>query len=426
MNSPDHLDVLQGAGLEPVRRRHVVYVEGYDPIGPEGYFGLFRGTCDRFQRLWPIAAAVTPLELDSEGFGRWSVELRGGAWQTATRIDFLRLEGFIRSDMARPTVSFVLRAVLWFLGDFVSGVQFRIFRASWRFGLHLLYFQLLLLAWLTIAAAIAIVLAGAVVSYSAAVAVVVAITASLISVLALRPIAERLGIVQIGSCWLVLRSFCRGRSTWLDHAIEVGAARVVSTARANDADELVVVGHSSGCVIACAIMSRALELDPDLGRNGSRLVLLTLGSVMPAVALHPAAQRMRTMVRQLAVAPTLTWVDCQSRKDIMCFDNFDVVDSIGLEDGVQRRNPLLWRIRFKEMIAPENYGRFRWNYLRVHYQYIMAGDRPAPYDYMLLVAGPAPIAEWPKRHRQLMNMFVAHAESETEYDRGDTALAACS
>ena len=76
------------------------------------------------------------------------------------------------------------------------------------------------------------------------------------------------------------------------------------------------------------------------------------------------------------------------------------------------------------MIAPENYGRFRWSYLRVHYQYIMAGDRPAPYDYVLLVAGPAPIAEWPKRHHQLMAMFIRDAESETDYDCRDAAVAA--
>ena len=154
-------------------------------------------------------------------------------------------------------------------------------------------------------------------------------------------------------------------------------------------------------------------------------MLLTLGSVMPAVALHPAAQSMRNIVRQLAVAPTLSWIDCQSRKDVMCFTNFDPVDGIGLDGGMDRRNPLLWRIRFREMIAPENYGRFRWSYLRVHYQYILAGDRPAPYDYMLLVAGPAPIAEWPKRHRQLMDVFIRDAEPEAEIDRQDAAVAAC-
>jgi hypothetical protein len=427
MNGADPLEVLVRGGFEPVRRRHVIYVEGYDPIGPEGYFALFRGTCDRFQRLWPVAATLRPLEIDSADFGHWGVDMRGANWRTATRYEFLRLESFIQSDMAMPTAWFVLRGLNWLLGDLLSGAQFRIFRASWRFGLHLLYFQLLLVAWIGISAAIAAVLGGGVAEYlnSATAGIITAPVTLFLSVLAMRPIAERLGVIQIGSCWLVLRRFCRGRSTWLDHAIDVGASRIVAAARANDADELVVVGHSSGCVVASAMMARALELNPDLGRRGPRLALLTLGSVIPAVALHPAAEEMRNVIRRLAVAPALAWIDCQSRKDVMCFTNFDLVDAIGLAAGTRRYNPQLWRIRFREMIAPENYGRFRWSYLRVHYQYIMAGDRPAPYDYMLLVAGPVAIAEWPKRPRQLMAAFMEDAKADRERDRCDAEVAAC-
>lgn len=329
--------------------------------------------------------------------------------------------------MAAPTAWFLLGGIKWFVGDLLGGAQFRILRASWRFGLHLLYFQLLLVAWLGLSAAIASVLGGVVAPHLGSViaGMIAALVALFVCVPALRPVAERLGVTQIGSCWLVLRRFCRGRSTWLDRAIEVGALRIVGAARANDADELVVVGHSSGCVVASAMMARALELDPDLGRRGPKLALVTLGSVLPAVALHPAAQEMRNMVRRLAVAPALTWIDCQSRKDVMCFTNFDLVAGIGLAAGTQRRNPQLWRIRFREMIAPENYGRFRWSYLRVHYQYIMAGDQPAPYDYMLLVAGPAPIAEWPKRHRQLMGAFMQDARADRERERRDTEVAVC-
>jgi hypothetical protein len=94
--------------------------------------------------------------------------------------------------------------------------------------------------------------------------------------------------------------------------------------------------------------------------------------------------------------------------------------------GIERFNPLLWRIRFREVISPENFGRFRWNHLRVHYQYIMAGDHPASYDYMLLVGGPMAIAEWPKRHRELMAAFIQEAALGGEHRRHDAAAGACS
>jgi hypothetical protein len=391
-----------------VRRRHVIYVGGYEPRGARGYYKLFQRECDRFQRVWPVSLTIQPGEFDSEDFAHWMVDVHASNWQVSTTYDFLRLERFIRSDMAEPMMRHIPRSLGWIVGDLASGAQFRIFRASWRFGLHLLFVQSVLLAWLALAAAI-----GVMAGYVAAdhlgfspVGIITSFLAALASFLALRPVAERWAAVQIPSCWVTLRRFGRGRATWLDQVIDVGARRLIAVAQINDADELVVVGHSAGGVIASAVMARALEFDPDLGRRGPRLVLLTLGSVMPAVALHPAARRMREIVKCLAVESTLAWIDCQSRKDVMAFLNFDPVDGVGVHVGAQRCNPLTWRVRFKDMLSPADYRRLRWKFFRVHFQYIMASDRPAPYDYILLIGGPVPIAEWAKQHQELMLAFI--------------------
>jgi hypothetical protein len=85
----------------------------------------------------------------------------------------------------------------------------------------------------------------------------------------------------------------------------------------------------------------------------------------------------------------------------MCFANFDPVSGIGADAGSKRTNPLLWQISFRDLIAPQNYNRFRSNFFRVHYQYIMGADRRAPYDYTLLAGGPAAISRWPEQARDL-------------------------
>ena len=392
-----------------VRRRHVIYVGGYEPRGARGYYKLFQRECDRFQRVWPVALTIQPGEFDSEDFARWLVGVRTSDWQVSTTYDFLRLEKFIQSDMDEPLMRHILRSLGWIVGDLVSGAQFRIFRASWRFGLHLLFVQLVLLTWLELAVASGVVVAYVVTDHlglSAPLGIVTSLLAALASFLALQPIADRWGAIQIPSCWVILRRFARGRATWLDRVIDIGARRLIAVAQLNDADELVVVGHSAGGVIASAVIARALEFDPALGRRGTRLVLLTLGSVMPAVALHPAARRMREIVRRLAVDPTLAWIDCQSRKDVMTFLNFDPVDGVGVHVGAKRCNPLTWQVRFKDMLSLKDYRRLRWKFFRVHFQYIMAGDRPSPYDYILLIGGPVAIAVWAKQHQELMLAFV--------------------
>ena len=404
----DHLGEgrTDGAGI---RRRHVIYLSGYDPRGAQGYFSLFQRTCKRFEKFWPAVPVLEPIEIVSDDRAHWRLDLRGPNWQVTTHYDFLRMEDHIRAEMRGSPLSQLLRALAWYAGDVVSGAQFSIFRASWRFALHLLCFQLLGLIWAAVAMAIGIAAGyglSALLGMPTPAAGIAGLAAAIAAVFALRPLAVRWRLTQIASCWSTLRRFGRGRATWIDDVIEAGARRLVAVAAANDADEIAVVGHSTGGVTASAIVMRALELDPDLGRHGPRLVLLTLGSVMPAVALHPTAQRMRAIVAKLAVARDVAWVDCQSRKDVMCFANFDPVAGIGVDAGAERCNPLPWRITFRDMIAPAEYGRFRRNFFRVHYQYIMAGDRPASYDYLLLVCGPMPIDQWPERNREFAAMFL--------------------
>ena len=432
MNDAVQGEVLGASAGEtpgPIRRRHVIYVSGYDPRGAQSFFDLLRRTSERFCKSWPIAATLQAAEMESDEIARWQLDLRGANWQVATRYDFLRMENFIRADMGQPMPRPLLRGLSWYADDVVSGAQFRIFAAAWRFAVHLLYFQLLIAAW----AAAAILAASAAGRIAAALglplaaSIVIALAIGAATLLALRPLAERWRVVQIASCWSTLRRFGRGRATWIDQAVERGARQLVAAARTGEADEVVLVGHSSGGTIACAVMARALELDPELGRRGPPVVLLTLGSVMPAVALHPAARRVRAIVARLAVAPTVTWVDCQSRKDVMCFVDFDPVAGLGIEaPGTARRNPLLWRIGFKDMFTPEAYDQFRWSQFRVHYQYIMAGDRAGSYDYVLLVGGPMPIAEWPTRDRELAAAFLGGAAPAPRDPRREAVVGAAS
>jgi pimeloyl-ACP methyl ester carboxylesterase len=399
---PDHQ-------IGTVRRRRIVYVEGYDPRGAEAYHQMFQRSCERFSKTFdktwldkslPVSLALGTVEIDSEDLAHWSLELRSANWQVATRYDFLRLERHIRADMGGPLARQIPRALGWIIDDLTSGAQWRIFRASWLFGLHLLSIQLLLLVWLALSVAFGLAALRIVVTSLAqpmALGVVAAMLAAPAALLALKPLAHRWFVNQITNCWATLRRFGRGQPTWLDPAIEAGARHLVAVARANDADELVVVGHSTGSVIAAAIVARALTIDPDLGRRGSRLVLLTLGSVMPAVALHPAATRMRDIIKRLAAEPTLAWIECQSRKDVMNFADFDPVEGVGVHVD-QHRNPLIWPVRFKDMVSPAYYRRLRWNFFRMHFQYIMAGDRPTTHDYVLLVGGPMALADWAEHH----------------------------
>jgi hypothetical protein len=398
---------------EPVvRRRHVFYVEGYDPQGAKGYYRLFERECKRFVTTWPVTCRVGELVLDSDDVAHWDLSTSGPNWQVETRYEFLRMERLIRGNMGEPLRRQIPRALAWMAGDVASGALLRIFRASWRFGLHIVYPQLMLIAWILVAAAggaIAANVAGDLAGLPAVVAVLLGLAAALAVFLALRPIADRMRVLQITNGWPYLREFSRGMAGGYDHFVELYAARIVAAAQAGEADEIIIVGHSAGGVTSVAIAARALALDPDLGRRGPAVSLMTVGSLMPAFAMHPQAERLRAAVRRLAVDPHLTWIDCQAHKDVMNFFNFDPVAGVGVDAGPQRRNPIVWAVRLRDMIGPAFYDKMRFNLLRIHYQFIMANDLRAHYDYFLVVCGPVPVVKRAQASREELRAFAADA-----------------
>ena len=167
------------------------------------------------------------------------------------------------------------------------------------------------------------------------------------------------------------------RPEW-DARLERFAKHLCEVARESDAQEIVLVGHSSGSFLGTEILARALELDPALGQHGPRIVLLTLGGNYPIVGYHKAAKFFRDHLRTIATEPSVDWIDCQARKDVMNFFDFDPLTSHGIDVGPTRRNPTIVPIRFRDMILPENYGHFRWKFFRVHFQFVMANEVRTP------------------------------------------------
>jgi hypothetical protein len=55
-----------------IRRRRVIYVEGYDPQGAKGYYRLFDRSWARFLKVWPLKSRLSELALESQDFAHWT------------------------------------------------------------------------------------------------------------------------------------------------------------------------------------------------------------------------------------------------------------------------------------------------------------------------------------------------------------------
>lgn len=379
-----------------VQHRHIIYVQGYDPRGLAQYYRMFRTELRKFGRLYQLSATISRPQTAPDGeTASWTIDTKADDWQTRTDYDFLRFEDLIQRDLAAPIWATVFKAV-WIYWRLVFGGTFaRFWKANWRFATFITYPHFLLLLETLCAGGIAFAFERGLdalgipdpFSIAAGIALFVALLGT---VLKYTENQTYLLYVLSDTIWTWEFSH-RERPEW-DQRLDRFAQHLVNIARSSKAEEIVVVGHSSGSFLGTEILARALRLDPALGQHGPRIVLLTLGGNFPIVGFHAASQDFRDHLRQLAIEPSIDWIDCQSRKDVMNFYPFDPVAGHGIDVGAAKRNPTIVPVRFRDIIKPEHYNVFRWKFFRVHFQFVMANERPHAYDFFMIVCGPVPLS----------------------------------
>jgi pimeloyl-ACP methyl ester carboxylesterase len=380
-----------------VQHRHIIYVQGYDPRGLAQYYRMFRTELRKFARLYDLSATLgRPQSSSNDEIASWTIDTKTDDWHTHTAYDFLRFEDFIQHDLASPIWRTVAHAVWIYWRLVFGGTIGRFWRANWRFATFVTYPHLVLLCEALCAAGFAFVFEKGL----AAIGIpdLLSIPAATALFFALLGAALKYTENQTYLLYLLCDTIWtwefshRQRPEW-DERIDRFAQYLANVARESEAEEIVVVGHSSGSFLGAEILARALQLDPALGRHGPRIVLLTIGGNFPIVGFHAVSQDFRDHLRLLAIEPSIDWIDCQSRKDVMNFFPFDPVTGHGIDVGATRRNPTIVPVRFREIIKPEHYNLFRWKFFRVHFQFVMANELPHVYDFFMIVCGPIPLTE---------------------------------
>jgi pimeloyl-ACP methyl ester carboxylesterase len=199
--------------------------------------------------------------------------------------------------------------------------------------------------------------------------------------------------IQIGYAlddWYFARDFVHRARPEVEARLDALAGELVRIVRETDADEIVVDGHSLGAPLSLSVVDRAKKLDPQLGERGKRLHLVSTGSSLLKVALHPAAGWLREAVGRLAADPSIYWVEYQALVDIINVYKVDPVAAMGLPPAGK---PIIRIIRIRHMVEEHTYRQFHLNFLRIHRQAVMGNERRYSYDYYMLCCGPLALAE---------------------------------
>jgi hypothetical protein len=371
-----------------IGRRHVFYIGGYDPIVPEKQFERFRRSLSNFERTWNVATRTAAPSHASPLSSSWNSEAWGPNWKTDITFETLRWDDLVLQDSKRPMFSRLVHAGLTLI-DFVrTGTFFRYVGANWKYAAFFLfpYFFLALFALGGVAVAgVALHLdrLHGVAAASAGILIAGAVFLALLKLL-----GERLKILHALDDGIFSRQFLYGQRPEMTKRIEDFTGRIVEAARQSDSTEIIIVGHSLGAAFAIEAVAGALRRDPEMATRRCSICILTVGATIPKFALHPAGGRMRRATKRVAAERSIRWTEYHARDDAISFYRFDPVSLKRLgPDSVEGR-PNIRRVQLHTMMHPASFRRHRFNFMRMHYQFVMGNERQSDYDYCMMICGP--------------------------------------
>ena len=391
-----------------VRRRHVYHLAGYDPIDAGAQYRRFTRQLQTFQRTWNMNAVLSKLEgPNADLLARWALSARGVNWQVEAVHELLLWDDIVRGDFSRPMAERLFKAAVAYLDFIATGTVFRYIVANQRYAIFFLV-PLLQLALFAVIAWLLGSLASTLLGLGGAGAIIVDVLAGVLVFIVLMTWPGRRWRVQhLLDDWIFAREYLYGRRPDIEARLKQFAAALVARSREGTMDEIVIVGHSLGAMLALDVLDRALAIDPDLGNRGVAICVLTIGATIPKFALHPLAVRIRSIVARVVMEPAVAWAEYQSRDDTISFYKFDPASLRRIAGDRLDGKPVIRRVQLHQMLQPETLARCRNNILRLHYQSVMANEKRAAYDYFLMVCSPAPFLRWTVSPAGLLDFFQA-------------------
>jgi len=360
-----------------VRKRCFVQMTGYEPVGPEHQHRRFIREMARFQKTWNVQGKVSPLHLSADGaVANWTIETSGPNWRVSTDFHWFRWDDFVATDAAMSDWWRFPLGIAALMEFVLTGTVIRYFVIAWRYGAFFLspLIYLLGMMWLSIAAT-----RFAAIHIGLPFRLVLAPALWLAFFAGLRWTFGRM--VHIGYAlddWYFARDFIHRVRPVLEKRLDVLAHELVRLIRGSDADEIIIDGHSLGAPLSLVVLDRALALDPQLRAGAKTLHVVSTGSSLLKVALHPAAGWLREVVQRLANTPGIYWVEYQALVDIINVYKVDPVVALGLPPTGK---PIVKIFRIRMMVEEHTYRRFHLNFLRIHRQAVMGNERRYFYDY---------------------------------------------
>jgi hypothetical protein len=389
-----------------VRRRCVFYFAGFDPTGPAHYHRLYKEQAAQQAALSGYQIEVSPRRKKGEYLAAWEVNStpRQGQDQSSTQTDYIfaRWDDIVRAHW-RP-LNGMLAAWRFLCAFFATqwyylrtGALMQMLHLAWPAVVALVSPLLLVLVvsglwlsapWLGWSLLRSTKLLGATPALASQTVVLIAVWAVVTVALAwtVRKLEDKFHMLWLMRSYLFTRQQALGRIPGLEERLQSLATSISQARGSGSYDEVLVVGHSSGCIMAASALARSCTLTAS-AKSATQLSFVTLGHWLPLLSSLPPANAFRAQLQTLSQQHALSWVDFSAPADGCCFA---LVNAVNAALPVDQRGPCAPKLlspRFQTLFLPTDYQALRKKRFDLHFQYIMAGRIAGDYDYFALTAG---------------------------------------
>ena len=352
-------------------RRRVFFISGFDPRGVDGYYRRLS------EALAPLGEVEPPTQpAPHVTLWRW----RAPTLKSETTFEFLHWDDLVaRHWRAKGRLGAQIAALRALIIYSRSGLLSRA-----RDGARAVRWALLImgLAPLALGAAALLftlpiaVLGAFALPYGAWLALPALTLALCAGDLAWR----RLNLEWLAKGFACIIETARGETPNWDERCAAFAARIAEAEREAEADEIVVIGHSLGAILAMMALARFLA-------HGDRprrpIAFATLGNIIPFYTwIEPSRRAMHEGVA-VATSPCIDWIDITSGSDPASACRMGPL--VGTTAHVAR-----WEPEFHRILTPERFRHIRRRPLEFHFQYLKSSDQTDGFDLIRMMCSPTP------------------------------------
>lgn len=383
-----------------VRSRKIFYISGFDPKGPAHYHALYCEEAKKQSALEGSTIEVSEPRRQGRSATWWQIRSVTDGHETHTDYEFLRWDDLMRERMKVKGWRFAWKVFLTYWLFIHTGALWKILKTSYPTFLAGLY----PIIFVAIFALVAILAAAGtffllnhlilelgenptvITTFNLLVCVVVMIFTFQLCL----KLEHRFPFLWPLHVYNFAADHMRGRTENVSDRVSSFAERIVEYVCLSNDDEVLVVSHSNGTVLAVSAMAEGFRQDPALGKHGPEISFLTLGQSIPLCSYLPSAGKLRDDLYQLANNAQLNWVDITAPRDSACFALADPVRAPEeRRPGEEELKPKLLSVPISDLFSEETFRtklRFRW--LRIHFQYLMAYEKRTIFDFFSITAGP--------------------------------------